>query len=897
MLGFRPKASAHYLPRTRLLERLPDSPGYVIWLEAPYGYGKSVLASQWAERLETEGWRVLWLSLQHRRLAPTLAQALGMPAEAPWEALETALWPEPTLLVLEDIESDDGLERLLKEPRGLLLLASRGALYCPELPRLATQGRLIRLSSHDLAFNEAEAVLLFGDARQARKAWEVAAGWPLPLHFAALTGEAPEGEALLEGVRESLSDQDWQEALLLATLPYLPYPAADEHSLSLTRAGFAQELASGYRLHPLAAEAILRRHLAACRDALRTKMTRLEPFLQAEGLAATRQLEELSALLESDLEFGAADAGSFLRWDALCPLPRGPVRLLSLAWAQSVSGDLAGAARSYRAVIELPEADAGQKLTALGWWMFDLPLNEHATFAALMAQAEPFLAEAGCRERSAFLFNASAFPLSTYAWSEVEALLKRSLEQLEGCDETAIRKSVELRYAQVQWELRGDLWQLLAALEVQLRAQPPRSYNAVVSHALLGRYLALLSQPESLRHLEVAAAGTAQNLATALLARAEKAALLNEAEAFPELAATFRAWQASDPASADRLYALWGKTLRRADRAQAALEVLQSQDGPLARAEHALALLALGRSEDALAHLPVPEASPQRLARLELQAARYQLSRDEHDLDALLALSQARERLLPALVPLESLPKGRPDLSRPYPLATVLRSSWKEAVSLRHAEIPPLELELLGAFEVSLLGEPVALTDRHRALLSLMALGCGRDVIGEALWPETESRKVLNNLHVQLNLLRKVLEPWGLKTYLGEAGLERSRTDLWEVQAALAAGDAERVLARYREPLAPGVDLPLVEEARAELRQAVIRCLLERAGEAEEPQPYLERVLELDPLDEGALQRLVRHLLERGRRREAQRRYQRFAALLKADLGLEPLPETARLMS
>lgn len=35
-----------------------------MWLEAPYGYGKNVLMSQWAEQLESEGWRVLWLSVQ-----------------------------------------------------------------------------------------------------------------------------------------------------------------------------------------------------------------------------------------------------------------------------------------------------------------------------------------------------------------------------------------------------------------------------------------------------------------------------------------------------------------------------------------------------------------------------------------------------------------------------------------------------------------------------------------------------------------------------------------------------------------------------------------------------------------------------------------------------------------
>lgn len=897
MLGFRPKSSHLYLPRQRLLELLPDSPGYVVWLEAPYGYGKSVLAAQWAERLEAEGWRVLWLSLQRRDLQTALAQLLALPAEAPWEALGTVLWQAPTLLVLEDVGGCEGLEPLLKDVRGLLLLASRSPLPCAELPRLATQGRLLHLLSQDLAFNASEAAQLFEDASRAQLAWESAAGWPLPLHFAALTGGAPEAEALLEGIRESLSPALWQEVLLLATLPYLPYAAANAHSANLARAGFAQALESGYRLHPLAAEALLDRHLPACRAALQDASSRLTPELRAEALAATGQTRALSELLESHLGLGADDPSGFLRWDELCPPPRGPLRRLNLAWAQSVSGDLAGAMRSYRAVTELPEASAGQKLTALGWWIFDLPVGDGTTFDELMAQAEPLLSEADCRERSAFLFNASAFPLSNHDWHEVARLLKRTLEQLEGCGELSIQRSVELRYAQVQWELHGDLAQLLTALEAQLRTQAPQSYNAVVSHGLLGRYLALLSRPEALRHLEEAEAGAAQNLATALVARAERAALLQEPDDFPELAAQLRVWQGVDPASAERVHALWGRTLRQIGQSRAALEVLRGRDGPSVQAERALALQALGKAQDALACLPRPEASPQRFVRLELQAASYQLSRDEDDLDALLALSQAREQLLPALLPLDALPRRRPELSRPYPLEAVLRSGWREAVALRHEEIPPLKLELLGTFAVSRLGERVELTDRHKAILALLALGHDRGTIGAALWPDIESKKVVNNLHVQLNLLRKLVEPWGLKTYLGEGGLERTQTDLWSLQEALSQADAETVKALYQEPLAPGVDLPLVEDARAELRQRVVELLLEAAEQAKEPGSYLERVLALEPLEEEALQRLICDLLKRGRRREAQRRYQRFASLLKTELGLEPLPETTRLLT
>ncbi len=897
MLGFRPKASALYLPRPRLLDLLPDSPGYVVWLEAPYGYGKSVLASQWAEKLEEEGWRVLWLSVQGRDLGAALAHLLTLPADAPWEVVQETIWQSPTLLVLEDLEHCESLTLLLKEPRGLLLLASRNTLPCAELPRLATQGRLTHLRSSALAFSPDEAGALFADAQEAARAWERSNGWSLPLHFAALTGETPEAEALLEGVRGSLAEADWREALLLATLPYLPRHSASRHTMSLAQAGFVQELEAGYRLHPLAAEAILQGNLAACRAVLSEERTRLSAVLQAEAFAASGLTTELSRLLETETGLGAADPSGLLNWDRRCPPPRGPVRLLNLAWAQSVLGDLGAARESYRAVVQTPAATAEQKLIALGWWIFDLPIEDEAQFRALMAQAEALFAEANCYEASTFLYNASAFYLSTYAWPQVQKLLHRALERLGGCDRPEVLSSVHLRLAQVDWELRGDLEQLLASLAANLSGQQGNPFNLAVNHALLGRYLALLSQEESVHHLEQAELGAAHNLATAVMASAEKAALLGLVEAFPALAAKCRAWQSTDPAATDRLYALWARTLRRAGQPRAALEVLSGMDGVSARAERALAWAAEGKLPEALAHLPDPAEGQQRHLRLELQAARYQLTRDEADLEAILALTRSRERVLSALLPIETLPATRPELSRSYRLEEVLRSGWKEAVALRRTEIPELEFELLGAFKVSLLGEPVGLTDRHKAMLALTALGFERAVIGEALWPETESKKVLNNLHVQLNLLRKLLEPWGLKTYLSEEGLMRSRADLWRLKSALAAGDADAVLKLYREPLAPGVDLPLLEEARAELRQAVIDLLFESAGEAAEKRPYLERILELDPLDEEALQKLLQELLKRGRRREAQRRYQRFAALLKADLGLEPLPETLSLLA
>jgi DNA-binding SARP family transcriptional activator len=610
-------------------------------------------------------------------------------------------------------------------------------------------------------------------------------------------------------------------------------------------------------------------------------------------LARTQLLKELNDLLETELELAASDPRGILQWDALCLQSRGPGRLLTLAYAQSVLGQLGAAKKSYEAVVTHEAATPDQKLIALGWWMFDLPLEDKAQFDTLLTEARTFFPLATAHKVAVCLFNASAFLFSTHDWEALEPMLQEALHyHAQAQSPEAETMSVRYRLAQVQWELLGDTEQFLQATRENLRVQAANVYNAPVNQAALGRLLAFLSDARALEHFEQAETGIAHNPATAISASAEKAHLLGQAEVFPTLIASFQAWQSIDPGTTDKLRGLWARTLRLQGEAQKALEVLEDASGLSSRAERALALAALGDDQQALDILPAPSQSRQRFTRLELQAARYQLTRDEADLNALLELTTSGEKILPALIPLDALPKTRPELSRVYKLHDVLRSSWKEAIELRHLEIPDLELNLLGRFEAKVLGKSAELTDRHKAILALLALDYDRETIGEALWPETDAKKVLNNLHVQLNLLRKALEPWGLKTYLTEEGLARTNADIWQLKEALERHNANAVLRLYKEPLAPGVDLPLLDETRETLREEVTEVLFEAAQNTQEGVAYLERLLELDPLHEEALQLLLQKLVARGRKREALKRYQSFASRLKTEMGLEPLDET-----
>lgn len=900
MIGFRPKTSELYLERPRLLNLLPDSEGYVVWLEAPYGYGKSVLSSQWAEILEKEGWRVLWLSVQGRDLKHSLANLLDLPNEILWGSLLDILWHQPTLLVLEDLIGSEDLNFLLRDVRGLLLIASRNTLAYHELPRLHTQKRLIHLQAKQLAFTPEETLALFDDKQSAQQAWQRSQGWSLPLHFAALTGETPDSEALLEGMRESLSPQGWSEAMFLSALRFLPNTSMNNDSQELIKAGFVQELEAGVRLHPMTAEAISRQYLELCKTIVKKNLSRLPPHLQAEACQYVGLKDELADILER-FQFSHEDPEAMLEWDAFVGGARGVQRSSGVGWSLWTLG------REEEALKILFETAARQNLSPderlaiyknMVWVLAQKhEFNEAQKVAAL---AKPYLRQATPEMAGRYLNNLFLLYFELGDWQQCEVVLQQALEVYP--PESPYRNIAQGNLAITHWHQHGDIDGLLLErgrmLEINRKLNPNNVPGDLLQlaelHMFLGQYgkaLALLADAPGYRKV---------NPRWALEAEAFKAYLEKDASSFPELLQQGKTWL-QEGKSWHELYErmiFFYARLQRQQEPRKALELLASSaaSGHWLNIEQALATHALGDKTKALELLGErPQSTHFMELRLYWQAAKLEISQDAQDLDDFMGLSHVGERLLPGLVPLEVLPKTRPELSRAYPLETVLSSAWPEAIALRHAEIPDLELFILGKFEARILGNTVELTDRHKAILTLMVLGYEREVIGDALWPEVSGKKVMNNLYVQLNLLRKILEPWGLKTYLSEEGLMRSQIDLDHFKQALARRDAKTVLQLYKEPLAPGLDLPLLDETRNILREKVIELLFETAQNTDDNN-YLERLLELDPLHEEALQRLMEKLIARGRKREARKYYQSFALKLKNEMGIEPLEETRALL-
>lgn len=904
MIGLRPTASDLYLERPRLLRLLPDAPGYVVCLEAPYGYGKSVLATQWATHLERDGVRVAWLAHVGDAVAPALARVLDLPASAPWGVVLASLARSPTLVVLEDAPSTAVFAPLLEREDGWLLLASRARLDGPDLARVASHERLVRIDARQLAFDQEEAVRLLGDEERGRDAWTRTSGWPLPLHLAALTGEPPSAEVLVEGVRRSLDDAAWRELQLLASLRYLPSAAASDDTRRLAAAGFAQRVVEGYRVHALIADAVLADRRGEVRESVRVARPRLDALAWGEACERVGWLEGLAAVLEdpaSDLD--RRDPAAALRWHERTPGPAGAVRLsIAGAAACTLGRDDEGIAWLERAA-ELSRSGVDTDvrlgiLAALVWFLAQVGRLDEARLRA--EEGEALLDGAAPERAGRFLNNVSFIDYRAGAYAAAARVVERALARYPL--DSPLRLGPLTNLAILRWNAEGDLDGRIALQREALalcRMHHPDAL-APTCRDLARAFLILGDRAAALERLEEAERHAVSNPVVGLEARAMRAALDADPGPFAELWHAASVWE--DAYTSDSVAALWSRALRVSGRIEAARDVAAERGtGGLTSLEGALALTALGEHARALEALERSRhAYPQRDYRVAWHAARYHASRDREDLAALLALVRGdARRILPGTIPLEALPRDEPDLARYYPMSTVLASDWPEAIGLRLPEAPPLEVRVMGRFEVRVLGNEVELVRRHREILTLLLLRASRDAIGAALWPDVREEKMRNNLAVQMNRLRRLIEPWRVPTYLVEERLERLDADLWHVEAALRAGDAATVLAVYREPFAPGVDLPLVDEARLRLRRDVVRCLARAADTAPSDLALacLDRVLELEPLDERAVQRLLTLLRARGRRTEAVARYHAFRSLLARELGLEPLPETTALGS
>jgi predicted ATPase/DNA-binding SARP family transcriptional activator len=219
----------------------------------------------------------------------------------------------------------------------------------------------------------------------------------------------------------------------------------------------------------------------------------------------------------------------------------------------------------------------------------------------------------------------------------------------------------------------------------------------------------------------------------------------------------------------------------------------------------------------------------------------------------------------------------------------------------------PVHVRLLGGFEVTVDGRPVAARSWRRRsaanLVKLLALQPGRRLLREqvidALWPELLVDEAAPRLHVAAHHARTatgsgdaVVLAGGAVTLFPDADVTLD-VDEFD-RAADAARDADspdasaRAASLYTGTLLPE-DLyePWTEEPRERLRLRHLD-LLRAAGRYED-------LVAAEPLDEEAHLLLVRERVRQGQRQPALRALDRMSDLFRRELGVDPGPEAAAL--
>jgi DNA-binding SARP family transcriptional activator len=289
----------------------------------------------------------------------------------------------------------------------------------------------------------------------------------------------------------------------------------------------------------------------------------------------------------------------------------------------------------------------------------------------------------------------------------------------------------------------------------------------------------------------------------------------------------------------------------------------------------------------------------------------------------------AAERVAPAAA-------EEPSDASPDRLPTTDGATAEPAAAAVTGAAPGLRIRLLGGFVVWRGPERITYevwgSRKARNLFKYLCLQRGRpvslDELLEMFWPELTLESASHALRTTLHRIRRVLEPDRAprmpSAYLRVAedavhfpAEGRIWLDVAEFEARLreserreVGGDVEGGLQGLRDALDmyPGDLLPedryeewsLVprEQLQERCREALTRLWRAASATGSHPEALRlgERMLELDPCSEDGIQWVLRSLDAQNRRTEAVRRYEQFTRRLDRELGMEPEPETRRLV-
>ncbi len=244
---------------------------------------------------------------------------------------------------------------------------------------------------------------------------------------------------------------------------------------------------------------------------------------------------------------------------------------------------------------------------------------------------------------------------------------------------------------------------------------------------------------------------------------------------------------------------------------------------------------------------------------------------------------------------------------------------------LRIYTLGQFRLERRNGSEWQTVSDPAWQQQRVRALLSCLVSNTSRkmnrELLLDAVWPDSEGENASSRLDRAVHSLRQVFEPTRSKLATSPLLLtEREMLVLADQQAIWLDADAfEHFLAKAHDSKDPTAKERLLEEAvtlyggdflpeerrvevtlarRESLQRGLTGLLIELAElriardalpDAIEP---LNQLLSIDPANEAAVQLLMRVLAQLGRRGEALRAYKRLATVLAQEYKIAPLPAT-----
>lgn len=236
---------------------------------------------------------------------------------------------------------------------------------------------------------------------------------------------------------------------------------------------------------------------------------------------------------------------------------------------------------------------------------------------------------------------------------------------------------------------------------------------------------------------------------------------------------------------------------------------------------------------------------------------------------------------------------------------------------VRPADPSVLEIRVLGPLEVMVDGVPLDVDTRKAvaivALLAVERRPFAREELAALLWPEADDESARGAFRRTLSVLRAALGDRWLRVDRATVALPMDgvHLDLAEVEAARSSGDADVLRAaarRARGPFLAGFtlrDSPAFDDwraSRASGAERVVGDVLDRLavaasalGDGAATIEAARMRVSLDPLDEDAHRRLMRHLVEHGERAAAIRQYRTLVGILERELGVAPLAETTSL--